>query len=181
MCLAALVLLMGDASARELTVGVRDVSVIDNGAGLYRVLFKLEPSSDLQHVIIGEASLNFAMAGTPEPRRLRLHAYPVTTSWSAGSVSWTTPWTRPGGDFDQDLYASTEIDLSRGATTVGLDLTLLIEEIVEAGRAADGFLITVDPSQGRGLSAEDVQRLQGLRTGGVEIECRTVPHPIQRS
>jgi hypothetical protein len=181
MALAALTLLAGAASAEELSRNVQDLSVIDDGAGASRILFSLEPLTDLRHVIIGEASLRFNLSGRQESRTLRLRVYPVITHWGAGAVSWTTPWSRAGGDFDPDLYSQAEIDLSGGARAAELDLTSLVKEIVEAGKVVDGFILTVDQAYGRGLSVQDLARFQGIRTGVAAIEFRTLPPRGERS
>jgi hypothetical protein len=73
------------------------------------------------------------------------------------------------------------VDLNRGPSETELDLPSILKEIVEADKVADGFLVTVDPADGRGLKVQDLPRLQGLRTGAVRIEFRTIPAPVEGS
>jgi hypothetical protein len=86
----------------------------------------------------------------------------VTTNWNPLTVDWTTSWTRAGGDFDDELYARTRVDLGRGATTATLDVTTIVKEFVEGGMSADGFILSVAPSEGDGIRVEDLARFADL-------------------
>jgi hypothetical protein len=99
----------------------------------------------------------------------------VTANWNPLTVDWTTSWTRPGGDFDDELYARTRVDLARGATTATLDVTTIVKEVVEAGMSADGFILSVVPREGDGICVEDLARLAGLASATLAVSYVKMP------
>jgi hypothetical protein len=84
-----LLLLHVPAWGDERSVGLRDVTVLDNGEGSGRIVFKLDPA-DMSNVAISRASLRFDLLGESVRRVLRIRAYPVTTPWSRGGTTWST-------------------------------------------------------------------------------------------
>jgi hypothetical protein len=135
----------------------------------------MAPVEDLGNIVVSRASLSFTHVGAIADRVIRLRAHPVTTPWNPGTVSWTAGWSRPGGDFDDNLYSVVEVDLRRGVGTVALDLTALVKEAVEGGMNTDGFILTVAPGEGIGLPVADLVRFAALGTGSVELSYRKVP------
>lgn len=99
----------------ELARPVRDVTVIQDEHGAARILFNVDPLTGLTDIAVSKALLRFTTAGVAEGRRMTLVVHPITRPWLAGSVSWTSPWSNPGGDFDPELYARLELNLAEGA------------------------------------------------------------------
>jgi hypothetical protein len=161
------------AHAAGVDRAIYDVAYIDDGEGASRILFRVGDLSDLGHFVVSSATLNVTLAGSAEARALDLRIHNVTTDWNAGSVSWTSGWTRPGGDFDDEVYASSRLDLSRGATTASIDLTPLLKETYEAGVTPRGYLITLANTDG--LTASDRSRFTNLSTATVSVEAIRVP------
>ncbi|MGQ0720532.1 MAG: hypothetical protein ACT4PE_03035 [Candidatus Eiseniibacteriota bacterium] len=171
----AVLLLAGTAAARQMSASVKDVTELLDGAGTARVLFRLEPAERLDGMLVSRATVTFQAVGAPTKGPLRLRVYPVTTVWSAGAVSWTSGWSRAGGDYDDEIYVPVEMDLSSGSATVELDLTPLVKEAVEGGAATDGFILTTDPAVASGIAAADVTGFFALSAAAVDIRCREAP------
>jgi len=165
-----------DASAAGVRGAVRDVAVIQDGAGSARILFRASTAvSDLSEAIISKAHLTIATTGLPDARTLRVRVYPLTAvGWSPLGASWSG-WTRPGGDYDEELFASAELDLAGGGATATFDVTAILKEVVEEGLTADGFLLTVDPVAGTGISVADLTRFGTLTGATFDVSYRNVP------
>jgi hypothetical protein len=165
----------------EFTRTIRDVTPILDGEGAARVLFKLDAPIDASNVAVRSAKLTFRALGVPQERRLNLRLHPVTTAWTPGAVDWNTGWSRPGGDFDDARHSRAEIDLREASSELTIDCTAVFKEIVEGGVFADGFILTVDPSEGNGIRTADLARLQGLATATLDVKYRKIPpSPVQR-
>lgn len=171
--LAVLSTLSVSSQARDAAGALSDVAVIANESGESRVLFRVSglalPDRD---VAIRRAALRFSLRGDSAARRSQLRVYPVSTEWDAGSVDWETSWRTPGGDFEDDVFARTKVEYSRGAHEVTIDLTGLFKEVYERGREAHGFLVSVAPYEGDGIRSEDLERFQDLGDGQIELLYR---------
>jgi hypothetical protein len=87
------------------------------------------------------------------PLSLRIH--PVTTDWSSGNVRWTSPWSNPGGDFNESLTAFGHIRWS-GDSDVRIDVTRLIQ-IFKSGRIPNhGLLIRQTENLMRAFSLRQI-------------------------
>jgi hypothetical protein len=89
-----------------------------------------------------------------------VRVYPITTDWSSDAVSWSTPWSNPGGDFDDVFYAEYAIS-SIGPQEIQIDLTDLCMRWADARLPYFGFLIGVSES-----SLAPVQFLNGPHGNG---------------
>ncbi|MFN8178133.1 MAG: hypothetical protein U0167_09395 [bacterium] len=166
-------LLLATASeARQATGGLQDVAVIQDGHGAARILFRLSNQvRTLSQIRVWKATLRVPLAGLPAGRELRLRAYPVTAAWNPSTVSWTG-WRRPGGDFDDEVFAERTVDLRTGPTEVVLDVTGLVKEVVERRMPGDGFILSVDPRSGVGLPVADLPRFVGLGAATLQVTYR---------
>ncbi len=173
-------LLVSPVFAEEAIRGVEDVATIDDGEGHGRVLFRCDDLVPMENVRIWKAMLRFDVQGAPEERVLPLVIHPITRPWDAGSVDWESGWMRPGGDYDETLFARAELQLGRGSGRYSIDVTTLAKEIVESGYTCHGFLATVDRSEGIGFVEADLVRMEGLGSGNVEVHYRTTP-PVPRA
>ena len=167
--------LVAPASGDRSESGVADVTVIENGEGAARVLFRCPPVHAAEGLAVRRATLTLSITGPSEARTVHLQVHPVTREWDPRTVSWESGWSRPGGDFDDELYARTRVALDRGATTAHLDVTSLVKEIVESGFVVDGFILTVAPRDGEGIRTEDLSRLEGLTGATFDLMYRAVP------
>jgi len=181
LCLALLLLVSGSALADRRADSPSEYAVIQNGEGVYRLLFKVDELEGLgESAAISHAELSFDLTGTTAERTVYLSLCPVTTSWSAASVGWDTGWTRPGGDFDRGLSSRATVDLSRGGGRAIFDVTPIVKEWLEQGAEYHGFLLTAQPRDGEGLRGEDVTRLSGLANASLDVRYRTGPRRPSR-
>lgn len=162
--------------AAGLRGAVRDVAVMQDGAGSARIVFRAATSvSGLSEAILSRAQLTVTTSGVAGARILRVRIYPVTTvGWSPLGVSWTA-WARPGGDYDEELFASAELDFTRGSATATFDVTAILKEVLESGMTADGFLLTVDPADGTGIGVTDLPRFGTLAGATFDLSYRHMP------
>jgi hypothetical protein len=165
-----------DAHAAGVRGAVRDVAVIQDGAGSARILFRASSTiSDLSEAIVSKAHLAITTTGAAEARALRVRVYSVTTvGWNSLGATWTG-WSGPGGDYDEELFASAELDFARGGATATFDVTAILKEVLESGMTADGFLLTVDPADGTGIASGDLTRFGTLSTATLDVQYRKVP------
>jgi hypothetical protein len=86
---------------------------------------------------------------------LSLRINPVTTTWSAGNVDWTNPWSEPGGDYDDSLVAFGHIRES-GDSDVSIDVRRLIQNYVSGRIANHGLLIRQTENLMRAFSLRQI-------------------------
>ncbi len=100
---------------------------------------------------IMDALLEFRSPASPSTgRRLLLQIVPITTAWDSGEVSWTEPWTTPGGDYDATVARF--LALPSPGERVQVDLTLFV-------RNCDRYHgILVKPPAFRGVGFGDAAR-----------------------
>jgi hypothetical protein len=117
----------------------------------------------------------------PADRAFELWIHPVTRAWNPGTVEWRRGWSRPGGDFDDELPSIAQLDLRTPVSEVAFDVTGIMKEILESGMEAHGFLLTVAPADGIGLRVDDLPRFAGLANAGLELKYRQArPLPAHR-
>lgn len=165
--------------AAEATRTLTDFATISDSSGNTRLLFHWTPTVDATNFVVRKAVLRFDLAGEAEPRFLRMKLHPVTASWDAATVAWDRGWSKPGGDFNEDVYASADLDLGRGVGPVAWDITSVVKDLLSSGEPFEGFLVTVDASEGEGFRGEDAARLGGLASAVVDLRYRKTP-PIPR-
>jgi hypothetical protein len=174
-----LLLVASVARANEFQHSISDVAYIDNGQGQSRVLFRWGDLSELGAIVIKRARLEIPITGSAAERTLDLHLHNVTTEWNAGSVDWSSGWTRAGGDFDDSVYSSAMLDRSRGSYTLTADVSQLLKEVYESGATSEGILLTVaseDPEV-EGIASGDVSRFSSLASGTLVVDYVKVPRP----
>jgi hypothetical protein len=157
------------------------VAVIENGEGAARILFRGGGFEALANVAISRATLTVPVEGLAEDRAIELGIHAVTRAWDPSTVEWRSGWSRPGGDFDDELLSVARLDLRGGASEMAFDVTALLKEIVESGREAHGFILTVTPADGVGLRVEDLPRFAGLANAALEVKYRALPERRPRA
>ena len=166
----AALLLAATAFADQATRTIHDVATIENGSGQARILFRIGDLSDLGPIIIQRAQLRVPISGEAVARSLDVRVHNLTTDWNAGSVNWTSGWTRAGGDFEYGMYGARLVDLSRGATTAVLDVSSLLKDTYEMEVPSRGVILTADTNYTDGLDASDLSRFANLGSAVVEVE-----------
>ncbi|MGQ0723231.1 MAG: hypothetical protein ACT4PE_16910 [Candidatus Eiseniibacteriota bacterium] len=179
--ITALACLLATAtSAEQLTRRVAGLTAIADVSGDSRVLFKMDSPVELENIAIRRAVLRFDATGMVVDRVLTLRVHPVTTPWVAGAVTWDAGWSRPGSDYDSELFALREVDLRSPSVELRFDLTTVFKEMVEEGMVTDGFMLTVDPGEGAGIAAADVARFASLAAGTFEVTYVAMAPPPGR-
>ncbi|HMB68322.1 MAG TPA: hypothetical protein VKU85_03390, partial [bacterium] len=126
----------------------------------------------LPDVTIWKATLSVPVTGTPADRTVSLRLHPITAAWSPLGTDWNAGWTRAGGDYDEELFATAEVNYGSGTATAVFDVTAILKETLEHGMFADGYLLTVDPKDGAGLSVADLTRFGTLAGATLDVKYR---------
>lgn len=168
----ALLVVATTASAIDVVVPVGNMAVLNNGAGAARVVFRPGAIELPENIAIGKATLSFSLPSIGEAKAVRVRLHPVTTAWTAGLVTWSAGWSQPGGDFDLDLAADTEIIIGAGGQA-SFDVTGILQEI-EAGYFADGFILTVPQEEGIGLNVSDLPAFAAVGSATVNVFYRSI-------
>jgi hypothetical protein len=161
-----------DASAPSVVALTAEAPVLieaPEGAG-FRVLVSFADLDRLVGKTVVSARLLLPHLGVTET--LTLEAKAVTRAWDAASVSWSSPWETPGGDFDDGLRGSYRVTPDReAARPVGFNVSTAVRAIADGEVANHGFLIKVSGSSA-GDDGEDrgaeipAEAVSGLVSGG---------------
>ena len=93
--------------------------------------------------IIDRAFLNLIVEPTAaDTTFISVRLYPITTDWSADNVTWNSPWTNPGGDFNDVNYSEYAVTLP-GQQEIQIDLTDLCMRWADGRLPYFGFMIEV--------------------------------------
>lgn len=88
------------------------------------------------------AELRFAVNTTQRfERPIRLRVCPITRTWSPGNISWSGPWTNPGGDFADSIGCIGHIDSSR-QFNVRIDVANIIQHYIRGYMVNNGLIIS---------------------------------------
>jgi len=94
-------------------------------------------------IIIDRAYLNLIVEPTAaDTTFISVRLYPVTVDWNADNVTWDSPWTNPGGDFNDVNYSEYAITLP-GQQEIQIDLTDLCMRWADGRLPYFGFIIEV--------------------------------------
>ena len=93
------------------------------------LVFKLPGDLDRGAIIQADLKITKNNGNATQPGR-SLAVHRVTRDWSAGSVTWTTPWVKEGGDYVEKATDSVIIDPGLGAFNGAY--TWRIESIVQS-------------------------------------------------
>jgi hypothetical protein len=106
-----------------------------------RILFKFDLPSMLSDKRIDYAEVVFqAKIDTLSRYSVMFAGFPVTTDWNNATASWSNPWTKEGGDYNDSLY---EIGLikARGDGEVRFDITRLVRGWQQGSISNYGLMI----------------------------------------
>jgi hypothetical protein len=160
-------------SADPVQVPIVETGVISDRAGNTRILLKPGELSEFEDRLITSAVLTFALPELPAARNVPVRVYPLTTDWSAGTVTWDSPWVVAGADFDDAYYDTVVLASGSRETALSLDVTSIVRAIVEGEYGRYGFLITVPAYDGVGFRAADLSTLGTLTGATLEVDSRT--------
>ena len=137
----------GVAFADENIVEINSAIVIrspDNSD--FHVLMKPQIEFPDTTMVVGRAFLNLTASPlTDDTTFISIRLHPITTDWDPGNVSWDSPWTDPGGDFDSVLYAEKMITLPNNQE-IRIDFTDLCMRWADGRLPYYGFMLRVSAS-----------------------------------
>jgi hypothetical protein len=106
-----------------------------------RVLLRFDLPSELDDKRIDYAEVVFkAEVDTLSRYSVTFAGYPVTRGWIGAGLSWSSPWTNEGGDYNDSLY-ETGLVKTRGDGTVRFDITRLVTAWQQGSLANYGLII----------------------------------------
>jgi hypothetical protein len=169
---ALLTSMASSALADPVQVSVVETGVISDRSGNTRILVRPGDLSAFDELLITSARLTFTLPGQVSTRDLPVRVYPLTTDWSAGTATWDSPWTRPGGDFADAYYETAVVAVGSRRTELTLDVSAIVRAMVEGEYGRYGFLLTVPEYDGVGFRATDLATLGTLTGASLEVDSR---------
>jgi len=96
---------------------------------------------------------------------------PVKTAWSASSVSWSSGWSKAGGDYDMDV-SSPAILTARNDYQVVADVYELILAQIAGERTDNGFIVVPEASEDGKLATVSANNVTSLSKAKLIIAYR---------
>jgi hypothetical protein len=157
-------LLLTTVEARELFVSATDVVAIRSSVASQdtRLLVRFPLPEVLAGKSVDFARVGFNVGCRGNKGAVSLEAFRVTTAWNAASVSWTQPWRKAGGDWDEDTSVDGVVPAGEGKP-VYLDITDFVNGWLKEPSSNFGILVKVsEPFLGT-FSTAAAQGLPKLR------------------
>lgn len=154
----------------RLQVPLTGTDVITNEGGDARVLMTFGPL-DLpagRAIWVSTAYLDVPLSGERLTRRIEVQAYAVSTAWTRGTATWTSPWRTPGGDVEGDV-PYVEMDEASDPSGIAIEVTSLVESALRTGAGEARLMLTVPAGRGEGFSAADRAALGQLSGATLNI------------
>lgn len=118
-----------------------------SGTQAQRVVVKVNLTSLPQKAVVDYAEVRFAQGlGASTKDLFGVWVQALNKAWEPGSVSWTVPWTTPGGDFGSENVMAV---VRPGVTEfeARLDVTRFVKSW-HAGTANNGLILRRIPGEG---------------------------------
>jgi len=122
--LACLLLWAGSCWSRSLEFDATQAALIkpSTESSEARLLLQFTLPEILANYTIDFACASFGVNAAGDEGKVSFQAFPLSRAWDARTVSWTGPWERAGGDWNDRLSAY-EITGAGSGKTVYLDVT----------------------------------------------------------
>ena len=166
--IAAAILLIGTAAAQALEerIPIVRAAVLEAPrSGETRFLLDIGSLDAVRNERILSARMRIPLPGRIAGQEVPLELYGLTTSWRGTVPTWTSPWTRPGGDLDPAPAAYRGLEEGGRLTTLELDVTHIIRAMAEGELAENGFML-VPADAGRKGFDDGERGILGALTGG---------------
>jgi hypothetical protein len=169
---ASFVLLGASSSLAEIvSVSVAQAVEIESPAGSKRVLLSVPVETERGHEIaVARAVLRVPASASETRGEHKVCAFPITASWSAGAVGWST-WEVDGGDIDRSRGSWATADLNRSELI--LDVTPAVQSAMRFGEPFEGLLICPLEGQRDGFETTDLAGID-FESATVEITMREI-------
>ncbi|HTW91602.1 MAG TPA: DNRLRE domain-containing protein [bacterium] len=162
---------VGCALGETLSVTPGDVVVITGTVGeqnVARVVLRVDVPEQVQSARIDFTELTFpAFLGDTSPAVVTVAAHCAQTSWDGGGVTWSAPWSRPGGDFDS-VACARYASLPGRTHPVVLDITKAVRDW-QHGRNNYGLFLKRPDAEGGGFLGERDRLRTALNSARVKF------------
>ena len=135
---------LGCADKVEIPLGGAALIASDMGQ---RVVVKVNLTGLPQKAVVDYAEVRFAQGlGVSTKDLFGVWVQALNKAWDAGNVSWTVPWTTPGGDFGSENVMAV-VRPGTSEFEARLDVTRFVKAWV-AGTANNGLILRRIPGEG---------------------------------
>jgi hypothetical protein len=170
----AVLAVAGNSAAERIEFPLAQVRLITSDAGAARILLDPGDISVLDGELVTSAFLRMPLPGELPDQDLDVVVYALDTAWAGQDARWNTPWSRPGGDLDATYAHTVRLGKERVATSLVIDVTLMVQEMADGVSGKHGFLLTVPRSRGDGFTAANRQLLGSPESGKLEVTFRRI-------
>jgi hypothetical protein len=173
--LVCVVILTTPAWCKHAIVDVDVALEIEDEGGGSRVLLKCSDLEFLEDRRVVYAIVEIRLPSEASASRdLRLELYAASRTWSRVDVSWTNPWTVPGGEWSRDAMGSAHAASGRAGGTLRFDVSGILREIA-AGREANCGFILMPTSGGRRFQGNDRALWEALGAAKLIVNHQRMP------
>lgn len=163
--------------AARMTLSAVDVGYIESEEPMQegRVLVRFEMPDELRagRVDLAVIELRAAVSSEDGASRVVLDAFPLTTEWDGGTVSWGGVWTAPGGDYDAAVQAVWFAEPGESAT-VRFDVTEMVTGWASGALANHGVVLALSPGWPGAVGPCDSE---GAEAQVPVLKVHYTPHP----
>lgn len=152
------------AAAQVATIQPEDSSVSP------RILVSWILPEELAGKEVEAAFAQFTLATIGEGE-LSVDMSPLEAPWTAQGASWTSGWSKDGGDFD-DSWAETAVLTPENGGAVTMDVRQLVRDFIAGNRSNFGFILIPDSTAEKRLKSFDVNDSAKLRDAKLLIVYR---------
>jgi hypothetical protein len=167
-----LTLLPTDSRGLERETALAEVGVIHNRSGEVRVLLAPAAIDGLEDELITSAFLELPLPGLAPEEDIEIALHAVATPWRGRAYSWQSPWQRPGGDVEEAYSHVVTLPKGEPANELRLDVTEIVQDMVDGELGKNGFLIAPAAWRGEGFRVPELGVLGPLATGKLVITYR---------
>jgi hypothetical protein len=150
--------------AKELLLDAAEVASIRPSVDSQemRFLVRFAMPEELEGKTVDFACVSFDVSSSGEKGAVSLEAFRVTTSWDASSVSWSEPWVKDGGDWDEGESADWVTAEGEGKI-VYLDVTDFVNGWLAEPAGNFGIVVKVSEPFSGTFTTQGSQELPKLR------------------
>jgi hypothetical protein len=168
--LIALLALSVCVLAEEITIPVTEYSIISDSIDNPRLVTKFTVPQEITDTTLVFAEIRFSI--TPQfstDSILQFYCIRLSTEWTPNNVSWSSPWTNPGGDYDTlmtpAMFATTEV----GIQTAYFDITEIVRDWLRGNATNNGLIFKLQDGHTSGFALDRLPELPNNAIASVKI------------
>lgn len=131
------------------------VQITDQNGTDFRLLFRPDLNLPDSSIIIDRAILEVKALVPGDSALVTVRVCPIIVNWGAESVAWDSPWTDPGGDFDDVNYAEYSAYVN-GSQEFGVDITDTFMRWADGRMPYYGFMVGIKMGSDSNVSFVDL-------------------------